>query len=1185
MQNDDSLRTKSQSKYTPPHRRKVKSHNPQDSSKKHPSQTLVNDPQGSSSNPYSTPLTHHAVVRKNQREISGEAIHAALQEGEKLPQSNHVVSLDENTKVVATKKGPVVTVSQNKRNTGSDLLRVSANQKKRLLKKATYANNDHAMCELAELYLSGTLGNREPHKALEWLLKASDKGNSHAMCLVAQLYEDDDLGKPDPEKASEWMEKAAHRNNSYALAIVGQRALGEYLKVRHSLRITDAEKKKLLDKAKLFLEKGAKKGSTRAMWQLAQLYEKGWLGEQNLSKAIEIYVKAAGLGSPASLDSLNTLVLKGAFESEHFEALLEKASQLITRTSANLVVEIALKQIKGQLGKNPKRGFEMIKTVAQREGANHAEAIRLLAKCYREGLACEPDESLAQHWFLQLKALYEKAAHQGNVDAMHALVDLLLSGEYGWTIDFEGARTRLIQAAQTGDIASMVILGRFYREGRLGDRDPSEGIPWVQQAIDCWTPKALSGDSEALEHLIAIYRDPDLGFRDYSKVLQWLLVRAEQGHPEAKFALAKTYFKRSLDTEDLSSAIHWIEEPTEEVELKGLKAKALALLKKHLMDDNPILSSLSEEKQSLKALWSSKAIALETKVYQELYQVLSDSDDAQTIDIDVLQALVNIDQSRLAVEAYEHRKLKQWLQKSEAILQQRAETEGDTALLLGKLYQQGDLLPRKLDMATRFLCRASCLAETQDVSLESIARLDQCLHFKAWSLEEKQQIVDGVLQNQSYEEKPYRVGRILGDVYSQGTLVDRDYRRAIFWYKKAAELGNGTSMSRLGTLCAQGLGGSKDLLQAAQWYRSSFQNGYEESLTLLKQLHASEPLDSLSVRPSEDIREQETTLKLNLNPSSAYEMYYLAEAYRDGNQQISQDPVLAAYWFRRSLEAGRKQSAFALGELYASGVLGLKVRSVALHFYQAIAEEGNPEAIKKLWALYQQGIVTPKTRDEVSQWQARLERTLISEQKQQWLQSHADFRICSIPLKPHDLLDAVLMGARQAHVTMRDTILSMRGLVAETFDIEEVSVALDTKIFLLLQTMAQMLKIRIELYGKSISKDAEPFVFQCESKADGEIKSLGCINPESGAIIHLLQRDRDRYDLLIPTEQGLRHYYDRIFSVRPILKRLKKEFELSQNHNRVLVEHAQVLRFSGSQTKKETFNVFNLVENRKQKIK
>ncbi|MBP6104762.1 MAG: sel1 repeat family protein [Gammaproteobacteria bacterium] len=428
----------------------------------------------------------------------------------------------------------------------------------------------------------------------------------------------------------------------------------------------------------------------------------------------------------------------------------------------------------------------------------------------------------------------------------------------------------------------------------------------------------------------------------------------------------------------------------------------------------------------------------------------------------------------------------------------------------------------------------------------------------------------GLLEDQELllqEEKPYRVGRILGDVYSQGILVDIDYSRAIFWYEKAARLGNGTAMSRLGTLCERGLGGPKDLSQAVQWCRSSFQNGYEESITLLKQLQVSEPLDLSLTTPSEGILVSGTTLRLNPHPSSAYEMYYLAEAYREGNQQVSPDPVLAAYWLRRSLEAGRKQSALTLGHLYASGTLGLKVRSAALYFYKQMAEERDLEAIKALLTLYQEGIVTDIEGIEVKKWKAQLEQNLLGAERQQWLQSHADFRICSIPLRSHNLLDAILIGARQAHATMPDTILSTQGLVAEAFDVEEVPVTLGNKKFLLLQTMAQMLKIRIELYGPSISKDVEAFIVQYGLKADGAIESLGCINPESRIIIHILQRNRDRYDLLMPTEQGLRHYYDRIFSARPILEQLKKEFELSQVYNKAVCEPSIVLQFSRAQVK------------------
>ncbi len=223
----------------------------------------------------------------------------------------------------------------------------------------------------------------------------SGKGHSHAMCLLSQMYERGDLGTVNPNMALEWMEKAANRNNKYALAILGQRYLGQYLKIKSSNKVKERQKIDMLEKAKCFLERSASKGSTRAMWQIAEMYQEGWFGEKNLPKAIEIYTKAAKLGSPASLDSLNDLVLKGTVSAESFEIILEEASQLIARTSSELAIDIGQKQIKRLLGENPRRGFDMIKKVAERREGNHDEAMRVLARCYRDGEGCEPDLSYA----------------------------------------------------------------------------------------------------------------------------------------------------------------------------------------------------------------------------------------------------------------------------------------------------------------------------------------------------------------------------------------------------------------------------------------------------------------------------------------------------------------------------------------------------------------------------------------------------------------------------------------------------------------------------------------------------------------------------------------------------------------------------------------------------------------------
>ena len=157
-------------------------------------------------------FTTHAQERQNQREISSEAIQTVCKSGREMVHHESRTYINESTQVVTGKDGTVITVLENKRNTCFDMLRNTQFREKKLLQKIKFnKKNDVAQCELAELYLSGALGNREVQKAHELLLAAANngKGNSHAMCLLSQMYERGDLGIPDVKLANEWMEKAA----------------------------------------------------------------------------------------------------------------------------------------------------------------------------------------------------------------------------------------------------------------------------------------------------------------------------------------------------------------------------------------------------------------------------------------------------------------------------------------------------------------------------------------------------------------------------------------------------------------------------------------------------------------------------------------------------------------------------------------------------------------------------------------------------------------------------------------------------------------------------------------------------------------------------------------------------------------------------------------------------------------
>jgi TPR repeat protein len=859
-----------------------------------------------------------------QREISHQNIHTAKQSGKKEEYKSTITYTNEATKVVSGKNGRVITVIENKRNTKFDLLQISKNKENKLIEKVK-KNNDSAMCELAELYLSGDLGNKDINKAHNLLLRAADRGNSHAMCLLSNLHENGDLGNVDRQTSLDWLEKAANRNNLGAMAKLGQHYFVEYLKLRKVDYIDEQEKNNLIQKAKCYLERAADRGQTRAIWTIAKIHEEGYFGEIDLPKAIEFYTKAASLGSPSSLDSLNALVLEGKVSSEHFEAILDEVSLLLTKTSRGLAVEVGLKQINGLLGKNPKRGFEMVKRVAEVKYGGNVDAIRELAKCYRDGKGCEPDFSLAQYWFQQLEALYIKATNQENVQSMNDLGFLYLKDSLG-KINLEKAEQAFIQAANTGDIDSIFHLGKLYITGELGDKEPSLGIKWVNKAIELWKEHAAHGDIEAMESLISLYLDEEgLGFKDYHAAAKWLSTRLEYGYVSSlgpdMFRLANGYHKK----EQYAEAEHW-------------------------------------------------------------YRILANKEH-----IGALESLARMHQKGQLALDINNETINAWALQLQLALHKRAEKSPMAALRLAKLYEKGDLLPKKIGEAVKWLFLASSFVDDEYIDVFELSNhhLNKILNFKDFTAEEKQEIIQGILHYKDNEEKPYRVGRILGDIYSQGILIEPNYQEALFWYEKAAKFGNSMAMCRIGEFYEAGVLGNINLPEAMKWYDLSATKGNKKAKECLIKINSLAELDIDAKIITEKWVNQVPLFRILLNggenkpaisshPKSPKNMYRLTEQYRSSSLEKDSDPWRAAYWFRKASQKRHVESAFALGSMYVSGELGQNVRPVGIRWYKEAAIDNHIMAMERLFDIYTDGIIVPQNLKKADKWKKRLSEQLLA---------------------------------------------------------------------------------------------------------------------------------------------------------------------------------------------------------------
>jgi len=78
---------------------------------------------------------------------------------------------------------------------------------------------------------------------------------------------------------------------------------------------------------------------------------------------------------------------------------------------------------------------------------------------------------------------------------------------------------------------------------------------------------------------------------------------------------------------------------------------------------------------------------------------------------------------------------------------------------------------------------------------------------------------------------------ILGDMYSGGIGVARDYAEAIKWYRQSAEQGNDRGQFGLAGMYAEGHGVFQNHAEAIRWYLLSAEQGNRDAQGMLGRMH------------------------------------------------------------------------------------------------------------------------------------------------------------------------------------------------------------------------------------------------------------------------------------------------------------------------------------------------------------
>lgn len=77
---------------------------------------------------------------------------------------------------------------------------------------------------------------------------------------------------------------------------------------------------------------------------------------------------------------------------------------------------------------------------------------------------------------------------------------------------------------------------------------------------------------------------------------------------------------------------------------------------------------------------------------------------------------------------------------------------------------------------------------------------------------------------------------MLGNMYALGTIVTTDYKKATYWFQKAAEQGNAGAQYQTGRMYEGGLGVAKNITKALYWYQKAADQGLPGGIDALKRL-------------------------------------------------------------------------------------------------------------------------------------------------------------------------------------------------------------------------------------------------------------------------------------------------------------------------------------------------------------
>lgn len=164
-----------------------------------------------------------------------------------------------------------------------------------------------------------------------------------------------------------------------------------------------------------------------------------------------------------------------------------------------------------------------------------------------------------------------------------------------------------------------------------------------------------------------------------------------------------------------------------------------------------------------------------------------------------------------------------------------------------------------------------------------------------------------------------------GVAFLSGKSGVRDYKQALYWLLKSAELNYAPAQVAVARIYFNGLGVTADAREGASWFRKAAEQGYSPAQVSIGLL------------------------------------------YRNG-EGVSRDYAVAMNWFKKAAAKGDAYAAVSLGFMYAQGQGVERDAKQALSWFERAAETGDPAAQSVLGGVYVDGSLTAPDYVEAYKW-------------------------------------------------------------------------------------------------------------------------------------------------------------------------------------------------------------------------